>query len=77
MSKIEIPEDFKRFESFKIRVKLFHKKKKIDGVLVSSNETEFVLEGETTTRTILYTDCSSVRLLPTPEQYEQLAPKLI
>ncbi|MEC7986282.1 MAG: ribosome maturation factor RimP [Myxococcota bacterium] len=73
---IEIPEDFKRFESFRIRVKLFHKKKKIDGILESSNETEFVLVGETTTRTISYADCSSVRLLPTPEQYEQLAPNI-
>ena len=74
---VEIPEDFKRFESYRIRVKLFHKKKKIDGVLVSSDENEFVLAGESSTRTISYSDCSSVRLLPTPEQYEQLAPKPI
>ena len=72
---LELPRDFKRFETFQIRVKLFQKKKKIDGILKSSTETDFVVEGESNTRTISYADCSFVRLLPTPEQYEQLAPK--
>jgi len=71
---IELPKDFKRFETFKIRVKLTDKKKKIDGVLISSNEESFVLKSDVNPRTILYQDCSSVRLLPTPEQYAQMAP---
>ena len=72
---IETQEDFKRFLTYRIRVKTINRKSKIEGLLVRVEDNEFTLKTEIDERNILYEDCISVRLVPTFEQYEQLAPK--
>lgn len=74
---IERHEDFLRFVDYKIRVKVAHRKSKIDGILRAVGEEEFTIENDFESRQIRYDDCVSVRLLPTMEQYEQLAPPSI
>jgi ribosome maturation factor RimP len=71
---IEINEDFIRFINYKIRVKIAHRKSRIEGVLREVHEEGFTLENDFESRLIRYDDCVSVRLAPTMEQYEQLAP---
>ena len=72
---IERLEDFKRFISYRIRVKTINRKSKIEGLLIQANDDDFTLKTEIDERNILYEDCVSVRLVPTFEQYEQLAPQ--
>lgn len=69
---IELPSDFKRFQGFHIRVKLVNRKKKIDGVLISSNQHEFTMETDIEPRTISFDRVSSVRLRPTEEEIKRL-----
>ena len=71
---IERREDFQRFTSYRIRVKIVLRKSKIDGVLMGSDQKGFTIKTDVDERELLYEDCVSVRLLPTLEQYEQLAP---
>jgi len=71
---IEREEDFIRFLGYKIRVKIPQRKSKIDGVLSEVTEEGFTITNDVESRQIHYEDCVSVRLLPTMEQYEQLAP---
>ena len=71
---IETEEDFHRFTGYKIRVKIPHRKSKIEGILSEITEEGFTITNDLESRQIHYEDCVSVRLLPTMEQYEQLAP---
>ena len=71
---IERREDFERFTSYRIRAKIVQRKSKIEGILLDSDENGFTLKTDIEEREIRYEDCISVRLLPTFEQYEQLAP---
>jgi len=71
---IERKEDFQRFISYKIRIKIPHRKSKIEGILHEVTEEGFTINNDVESRQIHYDDCISVRLLPTMEQYEQLAP---
>ena len=71
---IEREEDFIRFIGYKIRVKIPQRKSKIEGLLSEVTEEGFTITNDVESRQIHYEDCVSVRLLPTMEQYEQLAP---
>ena len=71
---LERREDFTRFTSFRIRAKIIQRKSKIEGILLQSTEEGFTLKTDIDEREIRYEDCISVRLLPTFEQYAQLAP---
>jgi len=71
---IEREEDFIRFIGYKIRVKIPQRKSKIEGILSEVTEEGFTITNDVESRQIHYEDCVSVRLLPTMEQYEQLAP---
>ena len=71
---IERNEDFIRFIDHKVRIKIAHRKSKIEGVLKSVDEETFTIENDFESRQIAYDDCVSVRLLPTMEQYKNLAP---
>ena len=74
---IEREEDFIRFIGYKIRVKIPQRKSKIEGLLSEVTEEGFTITNDVESRQIHYEDCVSVRLLPTMEQYEQLAPPKI
>ena len=74
---IELREDFLRFIDYKVRVKIAHRKSKIEGLLREIDEEGFTIENDFESRQIRYDDCVSVRLAPTMEQYEQLAPQPI
>ena len=71
---IEMEADFLRFIGYKIRVKIPQRKSKIEGILSEVTEEGFTITNDVESRQIHYEDCVSVRLLPTMEQYEQLAP---
>ena len=71
---IERLEDFRRFTDYKVRIKIAHRKSKIEGTICSVDETTFTIENDFESRQIRYDDCVSVRLLPTMEQYQSLAP---
>ena len=71
---IERKEDFHRFIGYKIRVKIPQRKSKIEGILSETTEEGFTITNDIESRQIHYEDCVSVRLVPTMEQYEQLAP---
>ena len=71
---IERKEDFFRFVQYNVRIKLAHRKSKIEGMLISVDEETFTIENDFESRQIRYEDCVSVRLLPTMEQYLSLAP---
>jgi ribosome maturation factor RimP len=71
---IERKEDFLRFVGYKVRIKIAHRKSKIDGVLQTIEDEGFTIKNDFELRQIRYEDCVSVRLLPTMEQYQSLAP---
>lgn len=71
---IETKEDFLRFVDYKVRIKIAHRKSKIEGLLRHVDEETFTIENDFESRQIQYKDCVSVRLLPTMEQYQNLAP---
>ena len=69
---IELPADFLRFQGFHIRVKLVNRKKKIDGILISSSKDGFTMQTDIEQRTITFDQLSSVRLHPTAEEIKRL-----
>ncbi|MAA79932.1 MAG: hypothetical protein CL916_11815 [Deltaproteobacteria bacterium] len=71
---IERKEDFIRFLDYNIRIKVAHRKSKIEGVLKDVDDETFTIENDFESRQIRFEDCVSVRLLPTMEQYQNLAP---
>lgn len=71
---VERREDFLRFIGYKLRIKIAHRKSKIEGFLRTVEDEGFAIENDFELRQIRYEDCVSVRLLPTMEQYQSLAP---
>ena len=69
---LELPSDFIRFQGFHIRVKLTTRKKKLDGILLSSSPEGFVMKTDYEERTVSFENVSSVRLHPTDEEIKRL-----
>jgi len=70
---IECQQDFQRFQGFHIRVKIFNRKNKLDGVLLSSNDDGFVIQTSHNDRSLSFEEVYSVRLAPTSEEIQKLA----
>jgi ribosome maturation factor RimP len=69
---IETPGDFQRFQGFHIRVKIINRKKKLDGILLTSSDAGFVIQTAIEERSISFDEISTVRLHPTEEEIKRL-----
>jgi ribosome maturation factor RimP len=72
---IERPEDFNRFAGFRAKVRLqegLEGRRRYSGDLVGLEGTDFLLQSGETTHRISLADVSTVRLNPSPEDYDRL-----
>lgn len=72
---IERPEDFVRFSGFRAKVRLQESvegRRRYSGDLAGLDGTEFLLQSGETTHRIALADVATVRLNPSPEDYDRL-----